>query len=99
MRPIESSPLLLGDPEHLPDDGMSPLDSLVATRRVGAEPDGGEGRLDNVRPSAVLELVPIHFEQPTDESVTPPKALGHPLGRGSFRLGRYQFFAVIAFSA
>jgi hypothetical protein len=71
---------------------MAPLDSLLATRRVGAEPDGGERRLPNVRRSAVLPRVPIHFEQPTDVSLTPPEALGHPLGRGLFRFGRYQCF-------
>ena len=50
-------------------------------------------------PTAVPQRVPIQFEQPTDPSLTQPKALGHPLRRRSLRLGPYQFFAVTAFSA
>ena len=50
-------------------------------------------------PTAVPQRVPIQFEQPTNLPLAQPKALGYPLRRCSFRLGRYQFFAVTAFSA
>ena len=35
----------------------------------------------------------------SDASLTPPDALGYPLGRGLFRFERYQCFSVIAFRA
>jgi hypothetical protein len=63
LRRIESSPRLLGDPEHLPDDGLGPFDSLIATRGVRAEPDGREGRLHNVRRS---EMNPVFFGEGTE---------------------------------
>jgi hypothetical protein len=44
-------------------------------------------------------LIPVQRHETTRPSLTEPKALSHPLGRCSLRLGPYQFFAVSALSA
>ena len=49
--------------------------------------------------AAIPERVPIERQEAAHSSLTEPKALGAPLGRRSLRLGPYQFFALIAFSA
>ena len=45
-------------------------------------------------PTTIPERVPIERGEAAHSSLTEPNAFGHQLGRGSFRLGRYQFFAV-----
>src|SRR5688572_1812591 len=65
------------------------------------------GDLPNPRPqerivlplTAVPERVSIEGQEPAHPSLTEPKALGAPLGPRSLRLGPYQFFALMTFSA
>jgi hypothetical protein len=65
------------------------------------------GDLPNPRPqnrivlpsAAIPERIAIEGQKAARPSLTEPKALGAPLGRRSLRLGLYQFFALMAFSA
>ena len=49
--------------------------------------------------TAMPECMAIKGRELAHPSLTAPNALGVPLRRRSLRLGRYQLFAVIAFSA
>ena len=49
--------------------------------------------------AAIPERLAIEPQEPAHPPLTEPKALGAPLSRRSLRLGPYQFFALIAFSA
>lgn len=57
---IESSPGLLSDPEHLPDNGLGPVHPFVAARRVGPEPHSRERRFHHIRRS---EMNPVFFRE------------------------------------
>jgi len=49
LRRVQLPPRRLGDPEHLPDDGLGSLHALVAAGRVRAETHRGERGFHDVR--------------------------------------------------
>src|SRR6186713_2875599 len=87
---------------HLPAfPSQSHIDPGAAIASLGLRnlPDSRPQDRIVLTPTTVPQRVPIQFEQSAHPPLTQPKALGHPLGCRSRRLGRYQFFAVTASSA
>jgi hypothetical protein len=66
---------------------------------LGNLPDPSPQRGIFLASTAIPERLAIEGEEPAYPPLTQPKARRHPFRRGSLRLGRYQFFALIAFSA
>ncbi len=85
-------PSLSAQPHINPRTAVSPLG-------LGNLADPGPQDRIVLTPTPVPQRVPIEGQDVAHSPLTEPKALGHPLGRCSLRLGRYQFFAVTAFSA
>lgn len=71
----------------------------IAPLTLGNFPDPCPQSRIVLAPTAIPQCVPIQGQYAAHPTLTEPKALGHPLSGRSLRLGRYQFFAVTAFSA
>jgi len=91
LRGVQSPEPLLGDQQHLPDDRRGVLHPLEPFRRVGPQPEGGEGRLDRVArpqvdPAGLRELVegehpvpvPVEHRRGRLEPLLPAPVLGPP---------------------
>jgi hypothetical protein len=85
-------PTLAPYPYIDPGTAVPPLD-------LGNLSDPGSQRLILLPAAPIPERLAIERQEPAHPSLTEPKALGAPLSRRSLRLGPYQFFALIAFSA
>ncbi len=73
--------------------------TAIAALALGDLPDPGpQGRVV-LASAAISKRMAIEGQEAAHPSFTEPKALGTPLGGRSLRLGPYQFFALIAFSA